>query len=153
MNIFFDIDMTCIYPPSRKIRPWTEWCVKHLRELGHTIYLWSHNGWQNCIDVGKKLLVPRSNCFTKPSFETPSDHSHIVDSTGHPISIDYCVDDDPSDMPLHYLAITVLPYCAEYEKHQDYEMLRILDTLAPEMNKGTKAQAYDVITDTLGNPV
>jgi len=142
MNIFFDIDDTLIAPGTRKLRPWSQWCVKHLRDAGHIIYLWSHGGKKNCKDVAIKLQVPPSKCFAKPGWDNFENHKHIIDNLGALISIDLCIDDDPQDMPAFYPGMTVLPYCADFTPEQDKEMLRVLDSIAPGMDKRRGAKSY-----------
>ena len=153
MNIFFDIDQTLIEPSTRQLRPWSEWCIKHLQEYGHEIFLWSHVGWTNCVDVGLKMQIARWKWFTKPGLDNMADHSHIVDQIGNQVKIDLCIDDDPTDMPNFYQGMTVLPYFATYDEQIDQEMLRILDCLAPGTDQRKKAKAYDAITDKNRNPV
>lgn len=125
MNIFFDIDQTLIYPGTRKIRPYAKWSIGRIQKAGHRVFLWSHRGEQNCWDVAKGVGVSLNNCYDKPPFENLFDAAHI------PHVINYCVDDDPKDMPMVFPGLTVLPYCAEYEPQDDQEMLRVLDILAP----------------------
>jgi hypothetical protein len=117
MNIFFDCDYTIITWDGR-LRPGVKELFQHLKDDGHTLYIWSGAGirWY---EVRKHGLEPYiTDCFHKPLY----DYHRRMKGMGVPLVPDMVIDDYP-DIVSALGGIRVKPYV--YEKKSDTEMERV----------------------------
>ncbi len=131
MNIYFDVDQTLIFPMTRSLRPYAKWCIDNLKKAGHSIYIWSRRGEENCWDIARLVGVSLDNCANKPPLTNLKRITHLS-ARPH-----FCIDDDPEDVIRVWPGMLVLPYC--FETEEDKEMLRVLDSIAPNSDEREKA--------------
>jgi len=118
VHIFFDVDHTII-DNDDGLRPGVRDVFRHLREAGHSIYLWSGLGsrWEIVHAHGLEGWVV--GCFDKPLYH----YEAMLGPLGIPVRPDFVVDDHPH-LVHAFGGCHVAPY--RTANPADTEMARVL---------------------------
>lgn len=121
MHIFFDVDH-CIIDSDDRLRPGVRELFARLREVGHTVSLWSGLGprWEVVQRHGLHEFV--AGCYDKPLYE----YDRMLGPLSIPARPDFVVDDHPH-LPYHFGGCTVSHY--RRPNPADREMERVWDEI------------------------
>ncbi len=116
LNVFFDVDNTLIMWNGR-LRNHTRHVFEHLRDAGHTIYIWSGVGIRRWDMKRHELDEFVEDYFIKPL----EDHHARLEALGVPLVPDYVIDD-------HKTVVDAFGgfHISDMPKEDDRELLEVL---------------------------